>query len=1331
MIFTPSKITPSMRIWNAILLAAASVIAPMGAMASDDASTSLAITAQPQNTVVQLGSSISLSVTATNATTYQWRKNGVAIDDATSATLSIPSAAATDTGVYDVVVGNGTDTVTSVAATVVVRNLPFDAEGWTVPTPSPDSRVVYVSSSEGNDSNDGLTPATPKATIAAGDALIRDGFPDHLLLKCGDTFTPAASTVMGRWKNGRSAAEPLVMSCYGTGARPVIKITDKFIDHNGQVRNYQAFIGLEIYKSNSDPASPDFTNTSGAEGFRLVGGGDSILIEDCRVRFASITIQTFGGTPYTNVRLARNIVLDAWVKDSYITEGAGIQGLYMSGVDGYVLEENFFDHNGWNETVPNAGANQYNHNIYIQYDNHGGGLVRGNIITRGAAHGIQARSGGIVERNLFVLNAVALNVGGVAVPTHPDVQAFPNAALDNVVLNGRLMDPANSDPPRTAAVWGIWDPGLITGVRVDGNIVANRIDDGSNSAYVGRANMVFGSNISYQWAADTDTDDPSWPHPQADLGDFHVSIGGADSTSAYLEWERNRPVHQLPWDMTAYAAINYIRSGFNYAPVEGYYDYDGLQVGDTAPVITVASLPAGVTGASYYAMLLASGGNGTRTWTQTAGTLPPGLSLSATGVISGNPTTVGSYTFTVQVSDGDANTAPEDADAAEFTIDVTEPPNHVPVITTTVIPAALPNAAYTFALQGTGGDGALEWSLDSGALPDGMTLSSAGVISGTPAATGSYAFVVRLADGDAITGSADEATRELVLTVNPPGSLTVFTSPAFTNTSFAPQTGTFTVTFLAKPSSAASNTVMALANGPVTAFSGAAAIVRFFDTGTIDARNGGAYTAVATIPYAANQTYLFRLVVDVPTHTYSAYVTPPGGSELTIGSNYAFRTEQNAVPKLDTFVVNNGAPVGGWVEITNFKVTVPATVVLGNLTQTYDGAPKPVAITTVPADLPVNVTYDGSGTPPTNAGTYAVVATIVDPNYTGSASGTLTIEPAGAAIVLDGLRQTYDGTPKPVTATTLPGGLPVTVTYGGSTTPPMLPGTYDVEATIADANHAGAAMDTLTIGITALVRHAPTLNGGLDGSLQVLDAEHITLNGSAWISGDLLVPGTPLVKLNGHPVYAGTIDAAGASAPSGNYTVTLNGNALLRHVVRRVDPIALPVVDAPPSPAGTVDVTLNDAGQNVGDWSSVRNLTLNGGAGVRAVPPGPYGVLTANGYSGFILGVAGASEPAAYALQGLAINGNASVQVVGPVVLTLASGVTLNGNVGSPEHPEWFVLRVASGGVTLNGNVTLHGSVIAPSGAVVINGSSTVHGEVSSDRLTLNGNAGLVEPENW
>ncbi|MEI6655190.1 MAG: YDG domain-containing protein, partial [Verrucomicrobiota bacterium] len=97
-----------------------------------------------------------------------------------------------------------------------------------------------------------------------------------------------------------------------------------------------------------------------------------------------------------------------------------------------------------------------------------------------------------------------------------------------------------------------------------------------------------------------------------------------------------------------------------------------------------------------------------------------------------------------------------------------------------------------------------------------------------------------------------------------------------------------------------------------------------------------------------------------------------------------------------------------------------AGVVLGNLAPTYDGSPKPVAVTTTPSGLAVTVSYDGSATVPSATGSYAVVATVTDPNYTGTAAGTLVIQKAAATIGLSGLTQTYDGAPKAVTATPTP-----------------------------------------------------------------------------------------------------------------------------------------------------------------------------------------------------------------------------------------------------------------------------------------------------------------------
>ncbi len=402
----------------------------------------------------------------------------------------------------------------------------------------------------------------------------------------------------------------------------------------------------------------------------------------------------------------------------------------------------------------------------------------------------------------------------------------------------------------------------------------------------------------------------------------------------------------------------------------------------------------------------------------------------------------------------------------------------------------------------------------------------------------------------------------------------------------------------------------------------------------------------------------------------------------------------------------------------------PASVFLSNLTATYDGAQHAAGVVTIPGGLAINVIYNGSVIAPTNAGSYAVVATIVDPNYFGGAMGTLTIGKATATIDLAPLTQRYDGTPKVVTAVTTPTGLAVDFTYDGSATGPIYPGSHVVVATIDDDNYEGTTTDTLVVTITALVRHAPVFNGMVDGSVQVLLPENLTLNGSASLSGDLLVPGTPALKLNGQPMLAGTKNGPGAATPT-NYTVTLNGGSVVRYLVRRVNAITLPVVVAPAAPAGTRSVSINNSTQNAGNFATLRNLTLNSGAGSVVVPPGAYGNFTANS-GAFVFGVAGATEPAVYDLQNLTINGSATLQIAGPVILTLANGVTFNGAAGNAAHPEWLTVQVYSGGVTLNGGGTLHGSLVAPNGTVTLN--AALHGTVSSDRLTLNGSGLLDEP---
>ena len=157
-----------------------------------------------------------------------------------------------------------------------------------------------------------------------------------------------------------------------------------------------------------------------------------------------------------------------------------------------------------------------------------------------------------------------------------------------------------------------------------------------------------------------------------------------------------------------------------------------------------------------------------------------------------------------------------------------------------------------------------------------------------------------------------------------------------------------------------------------------------------------------------------------------------------------------------------------------------AQVCLADLSQLYDGTPRPAAATTVPAGLTVRITYDGSPAVPTAAGSYAVEATVATAGYEGSAVGTLVVAQAPAAVALGDLAQTYDGTERTAAATTEPAGLAVAFTYNGSATPPVAAGIYEVVGSVADVNYAGAAT-----GLLVVARAPATV--ALDGLTQVYD----------------------------------------------------------------------------------------------------------------------------------------------------------------------------------------------------------------------------------------------------
>ncbi|MCW0376265.1 hypothetical protein NB691_003099 [Xanthomonas sacchari] len=183
-----------------------------------------------------------------------------------------------------------------------------------------------------------------------------------------------------------------------------------------------------------------------------------------------------------------------------------------------------------------------------------------------------------------------------------------------------------------------------------------------------------------------------------------------------------------------------------------------LSIASPTLAITPPTLPAAAINASYSQALSTSGGTAPYSYVLNAGTLPSGMSLSAGGVLSGTPTTAGNFAFTVGVTDANAFTA-----AQAFTLTVASP-------TLTLSPPALPagtaGSAYSQALSATGGTAPYSYSLATGALPAGMSLSAAGVLSGTPTQAGSFVFTATVTDSTA--GVPGQASRSYTLSIAAP-----------------------------------------------------------------------------------------------------------------------------------------------------------------------------------------------------------------------------------------------------------------------------------------------------------------------------------------------------------------------------------------------------------------------------------------------------------------------------------------------------------------------------------------------------------------------------------
>lgn len=469
-----------------------------------------------------------------------------------------------------------------------------NSAGFTQISPSSDSRLIYVSSSLGDDANDCLSEQNPCKTLSAAKGKMRAGFPDHLYLKRGDTWRDENLTGI---KPGRSIGEPAVVSFYGAqGARPRLENAGTaFLNTtapNGRnlISNLH-IIGLEFSAYRLVYGSPEFSGSaSHKSGMQIFGSNENILIEDCVFTHTELALQDFSTTNTSktnpvNIVLRRNIWTGAYVNSSSLNQNSRPSNLYAASVNGLRVEDNVFDHGGWHPQVMNASANMYNHNIYIQASTVGNSVVlRNNIITRASSHGVHGRPGGLYENNYFARNAVNLQMGyknvyrdGVLVNDNALKAGTFARALNNVITEGNSMikgtNPCSGVNLCTAALWGLITENPGEGdFTLTNNIVHSRslVDNQWPSFYNSLSATSISSfglengtgNIMWKWRNQSEGTEQSYPDPGRTLANYSAHLGHAQSFDTFMNIVLTRPLQTWDEKYTANAINNYIRAGF-------------------------------------------------------------------------------------------------------------------------------------------------------------------------------------------------------------------------------------------------------------------------------------------------------------------------------------------------------------------------------------------------------------------------------------------------------------------------------------------------------------------------------------------------------------------------------------------------------------------------------------------------------------------------------------------------------------------------------------------------------------------------------------------------